>query len=185
MKTPFENWEEKSRALERILESGRTYFNLEEILTIIESYRKYDRSATRASKEIPYSNSTIIKYWRRAGFEIGKRGRLLDSREIQEIEEACNTYNGNACRASKKIDFSVPTIIKYWKKAGFNTKRGRKRGGENRTYSEGYQKYKQLIGEGHGQSKIKEELGISRQAVSYYLNYHPELRKLYDEKHKK
>ena len=185
MKTPFENWEEELSALEKILESGWVHFRLEDIKTIIKAYKTNHGSANRASKEIPYSNSTIIKYWRRAGFEIGKRGRLLDSREIQEIEEAYNTYNGNACRASKEIDFSVPTIIKYWKKAGFNTKRGRKRGEKNRTYSEGYQKYKQLIEEGKSQSKIKEELGISRQAVSYYLNYHPELRKLYDEKHKK
>lgn len=110
-------------------------------------------------------------------------GINLGMDEIREIIEAYEDYTANATIASQNISYGKSTIIKYWRKVGFEIK---KRGGrgKDKGHRDVYEKYKLLLEQGQNQSKIAGELGISRQAVNDYLNANPGLRKIYEEKRK-
>lgn len=45
---------------------------------------------------------------------------------------------------------------------------------------EKYERIKILIGKGLNQSEISQRFGMSRQAINFYINYYPELKKIYD-----
>ena len=47
----------------------------DEISEIIEAHKEYEGNATLASKNIRFSNSTILRYWRNAGLPTRKRGQ--------------------------------------------------------------------------------------------------------------
>ncbi len=91
--------------------------------------------------------------------------------KIKEIIEAYEIYEGNANKASEKIDCSIPTIRKYWRIAEFNERVKVK-----------YEKYESLVNLGYNQTQIASKLKVKPSAVNLYLSRHPELRAIYKKK---
>jgi len=97
---------------------------------IIESYEKYNKSASKAARHLPYSAMTITKYWRREGLEVRKSGdHGLEVGEINNVIEAYQTYKGNSEEAAKHLSYSSPTIRKHWRNVGLKIyKSGNRKG---------------------------------------------------------
>ena len=95
--------------------------------------------------------------------------------QLLEIIDAYEPSDQNALRASRKLLYCPGTILRCWRRAGFKIhKRGK--GVDLKKYGQ----IKQLIGEGLNQSEVSRELEVTRQAISFYLKCHPELKEIYE-----
>jgi len=63
------------KSVEAGKKGGKSKSFLSEEAQIIVAYETYDGNAYEASKHLPCSCATTIKYWRNAGLEIQTRGR--------------------------------------------------------------------------------------------------------------
>lgn len=106
-----------------------------EILSIIESYEPYGRNSAEAARNLPFSYTTIRKYWREAGLlpennhklrGDGKYGRSLTAKEVEEIIGLHSLHGGNAKEAARHSIYSPPTIVRYWRE---NKLKIRRKGG--------------------------------------------------------
>ena len=96
--------------------------------------------------------------------------RHLRAERIQKIINSYQTCNGNAARASRGLWCSYATVLKHWKSEGLKIKGIKGKSGP-RDKSQ-YNLVQELIASGCSRSEISRELGISRQAVQRYTNYH-------------
>jgi len=102
----------------------------EEIKQVVMAYTTYHGNATEAERHLPWSNSTIRKYWKGNDLEAnkgayrgdGRFGRGLSKKEIKQIVAAYKTYYGNATEAERHLPWSHSTIGKYWKMNGIEPK---------------------------------------------------------------
>ena len=105
--------------------------NEEEISEIIKAHELYDGNVRKATKNLDYSGPTISKYWEKNNLQIkhrweredGKRSSAIDDESISEIIQAYRLYEGNATIAAKNLCLSHPTVLKYWKKQGFEIRK--------------------------------------------------------------
>lgn len=99
--------------------------------------------------------------------------------DILEMIDAYIIYDGNALQASKEVQRSHKTLIKYWKWAEFKIGgKGRKPGSLDLI------KYniKELIEKRLSRSEIANKIGISYSSFETYLINHPELPPVIDER---
>lgn len=95
----------------------------EELKRINDAHAKYDGNSTQASKNLPYDHLTILKYWRKEGLKIYKKGRRgLTEQQIKGVIDAYKTFEGNASQAGRYLHYSDSTIGRYWRKAGLGVK---------------------------------------------------------------
>jgi len=102
-----------------------------EISTIKKSHKLYHGNAAEAATKLPYSQQTILKYWKEENLPINNRGGM--GLCFEDVDSMINVYEkcgGNASEASRQLGFSAQTITKYWDEIGFQ-KRGK--GGDNRS----------------------------------------------------
>ena len=177
--------EKEFNALEKILKSGKTRFNLDQLRTIIEAYEDYNGNASKASEDLGRPPNTTIKYWRIAGFEIKKCGRPFK----QKDEEPYLTYKRlleqghNQSKIARELGVSRQAVNYY---TNYHPELREFCVDGRRKYQLSYEEIKRLIAEGKHQNEIARELEVSRQAVYDYIKKHPELRKgLTDERKKK
>jgi len=103
-----------------IREQGDSSLSDEKVDGVVAAHRTYGGNAKKAARHLPYSPSTIRKYWREAGLRVAQRGEsnTLPKDKIDEIVSAHALYNGNSLEASRQLGRSDITIRKYWRQAG-------------------------------------------------------------------
>ncbi|MBI4010193.1 MAG: DEAD/DEAH box helicase family protein [Candidatus Aenigmarchaeota archaeon] len=89
------------------------------------AYYTYGGNANEAAKNLGCYASTVLGYWRRAGFEIGPSAMGKNKKNQQQMEDivaAYYTYGGNSSQAAKHLGYAIGTILKYWREAGLVTR---------------------------------------------------------------
>ena len=123
-------------ALEEFVRKRNEYLGIEQksrglpqqqINEIIDAHETYGGNALETSRQIPYSFSAILKYWREAGLEIAGIGWTpgkprLTQQQIDDIIQAHETYQGDLHEASKHLPNLKKTIKNYWEKSGLEVK---------------------------------------------------------------
>lgn len=95
---------------------------------IVDSYEAFNGNSSEAARHLPYSQTTILRYWNSTG--LSARGISADKKDLEKsvdtvkvaktekIIAAYERFNGNAAAASRDLGYSAPTISKYWVVAG-------------------------------------------------------------------
>ena len=96
------------------LKIGRNTLSKEEVLIIINEYEPSGGVANRAAERLGYHPETIIKYWKKNGLKVEKKGGSLSKEQIKEIIAAHQIYGENISQAAKHLPYSFDTIRKYW-----------------------------------------------------------------------
>ena len=104
----------------RIRGQGDSNLSDEEAKEVVAAHKTYKANAKAATRHLPYSSSTILRYWREAGLRISPRGEknALPQNKIKKILSAYSLYGGNSLEASRQIGHSDITVRKYWRQVG-------------------------------------------------------------------
>ena len=98
------------------------------ISKIIRSYNIVNGNAYQTSNKLDISCMTIIRYLRKEGLKINRRGgRIVPRKEINKINSFYKTFKRNANKTSKEIRCSRSFVVKCWKKHGFDMKKPEKK----------------------------------------------------------
>ncbi len=90
-----------------------------QIKSVLAAHRKYKGNAAEASRHLPWSDQTIMDYWKRAGLSAkGAESARLPLRDIKIILSSYWRFQGNSSAAANHLPWSYPTIKKYWRQAG-------------------------------------------------------------------
>ena len=90
--------------------------------------------------------------------------RHFSPKDVEEIINSYETYEGNALSASKNLRYATTTILRYWRSAELKIKpRGKSKNILN------YNLIKDLISSNYSQIEMARKLGISPQAVNEYI----------------
>ncbi len=77
------------------------------------------------ARHLPYSKSTIKRYWEKEGLDFTNNRNVLSQDDIGKIIGAYDGWNGNASRAGRALGYSTSSVLKYWKAAGLDISRAR------------------------------------------------------------
>ena len=91
---------------------------------IVDAYGPSRGVALEAAEITGSSIFAVIKYWRKAGFEIQAGGGhiLLPQKKIDDIKPGYKIYEGNAAEAARELDVSYNLVLRHWRKSGFKPK---------------------------------------------------------------
>ena len=92
---------------------------------IVSTYSEFRGRAGAVARHLGYSERTVIKYWREAGFKIDGKTKALQSGDISSIVSAHSEFNGNANRVAGHLGYSRNTVLRYWRKAGLEIRQKR------------------------------------------------------------
>lgn len=111
----------------RKLGKGELSLSLKDKKIIVKAYKPNKGNVLEASRHLPYSASTIWRCWKKEGLDARGRRKNLTKSDKKKVLQAYKPSRGNANKASKDLFYSVDTIIRCWRNAGFEI---RGRGGQ-------------------------------------------------------
>ncbi|GEM_PF-1605048 len=134
---------------------------------IVAAHETYGANAAEATRNLPYSYHTILKYWRLAGLKPlspEMSSRKVKDEHIPDIEAAYNTFNGNGNEASRHLPFSRSTVVKVWESKGLPLRRRSLQHDDIEHIISSYQEY-------NGNAKeASRHLGYNKSTISKYWN---------------
>ena len=95
----------------------------EEKAVIRAAYLNFDGNASRAARHLGYSPNTVINCCREGGLKIFNPGNRMGFRKREALLQAYLRYEGNATKTERELGVSIHTVLKHWKKAGFEIRR--------------------------------------------------------------
>ncbi len=105
--------EEKLNALEKILSANQRRIKLKDIVKVINAYDTYNQNATLAAKELSYNTTTILKYWRRAGFSIRNKGVRGPHKGLYEKYKSLINRKLHQSEISRELKVNIGAVNNY------------------------------------------------------------------------
>ena len=151
---------------------NRRKLSQEDVEEIINSYETYGGNALRASKNLRYAVTTILRYWRSAELRIKPRGEPKNILNYNLVNDLILS-NYSQIEMAKKLGISPQAVNEYIKRHRLKKPVSSKK--KNMEYK--YNLVKRLIEEEDFFEEIAGFIGINNSSFNSYLKRHPDLPK--------
>ena len=156
-----------------VLESiVKRHFSPKDVEEIINSYETYGGNALRASKNLRYATTTILRYWRSAELRIKPRGEPKNILNYNLIKDLISS-NYSQIEMAGELGISPQAVNEYIKRHRLKKPVSSKK--KNMEYK--YNLVKRLIEEEDFFEEIAGFIGINNSSFNSYLKRHSDLPK--------
>src|SRR3989344_3931302 len=149
---------------------NRRKLSQEDVDEIINSYETYGGNALRASKNLRYAVTTILRYWRSAELRIKPRGEPKNILNYNLVNDLILS-NYSQIEMARKLGISPQAVNEYIKRHGLKKPVSSKK--KNMEYK--CNLVKRLIEEEDFFEEIAGFIGINNSSFNSYLKRHSDL----------